>query len=52
MLNKFFIYQVFFLMGKDNIEYYLFIFDYVSVVDFDGEIILKVELEVLILLVQ
>ncbi|VCY81385.1 Fumarate hydratase class I, anaerobic [Escherichia coli] len=40
-----------FPMGKDNTEYYL-LTDYVSVADFDGETILKVEPEALTLLAQ
>ncbi len=39
-------------MGKDNTEYYLLTSDYVSVADFDGETILKVEPEALTLLAQ
>ena len=47
MSNKPFIYQAPFPMGKDNTEYYLLTSDYVSVADFDGETILKVEPEAL-----
>ena len=52
MSNKPFIYQAPFPMGKDNTEYYLLTSDYVSVADFDGETILKVEPEALTLLAQ
>ena len=52
MSNKPFIYQAPFPMGKDNTEYYLLTSDYVSVTDFDGETILKVEPEALTLLAQ
>lgn len=45
MSNKPFIYCAPFPMGKDNTEYYLLTSDYVSVADFDGETILKVEPE-------
>lgn len=47
MSNKPFIYCAPFPMGKDNTEYYLLTSDYVSVADFDGETILKVEPEAL-----
>lgn len=47
MSNKPFIYQAPFPMGKDNTEYYLLTSDYVSVADFDGETVLKVEPEAL-----
>ncbi|XPE58003.1 hypothetical protein ACNKHQ_23935 [Shigella flexneri] len=49
MSNKPFIYQAPFPMGKDNTEYYLLTSDYVSVADFDGETILKLEPEALTL---
>lgn len=52
MSNKPFIYCAPFPMGKDNTEYYLLTSDYVSVADFDGETILKVEPEALTLLAQ
>ena len=52
MSNKPFIYQAPFPMGKDNTENYLLTSDYVSVADFDGETILKVEPEALTLLAQ
>ena len=52
MSNKPFIYQAPFPRGKDNPEYYLLTSDYVSVADFDGETILKVEPEALTLLAQ
>ncbi|MEN1932809.1 fumarate hydratase [Escherichia coli] len=52
MSNKPFIYRAPFPMGKDNTEYYLLTSDYVSVADFDGETILKVEPEALTLLAQ
>ncbi len=51
MSNKPFIYQAPLPMGKDNLQYYL-LTDYVSVADFDGETILKVEPEALTLLAQ
>lgn len=52
MSNKPFIYQEPFPMGKDNTEYYLLTSDYVSVAEFDGETILKVEPEALTMLAQ
>lgn len=52
MSNKPFIYQAPFPMGKDNTRYYLLTSDYVSVADYDGETILKVEPEALTLLAQ
>ena len=47
MATKPFKYQEMFPMGKDNTEYYLLTKDYVSVENFDGKEILKVEPEAL-----
>ena len=52
MSNKPFIYQAPFPMGKDETEYYLLTSDYVSVSEFEGESILKVEPQALTLLAQ
>lgn len=47
MATKPFKYQEMFPMGKDNTEYYLLTKDYVSVENFDGKEVLKVEPEAL-----
>lgn len=52
MSNKAFFYQAPFPMGKDETEYYLLTSDYVSVSEFEGESILKVEPQALTLLAQ
>ncbi|WP_039056535.1 class I fumarate hydratase FumA [Enterobacter sp. Bisph1] len=52
MSNKPFVYQDPFPLGKDNTEYYLLSREYVSLADFDGQQVLKVEPEALTLLAQ
>jgi len=52
MSNKPFVYQDPFPLAKDNTEYYLLSREYVSVADFDGQQVLKVEPEALTLLAQ
>lgn len=52
MSNKEFFYQAPFPMGEDKTEYYLLTSDYVSVSEFEGESILKVEPQALTLLAQ
>ncbi|XTZ40184.1 class I fumarate hydratase FumA [Salmonella enterica] len=52
MSNKPFVYQNPFPLAKDNTEYYLLSREYVSVADFDGQEVLKVEPEALTLLAQ
>ena len=47
MATKPFKYQEMFPMGKDSTEYYLLTKDYVSVENFDGKEVLKVEPEAL-----
>jgi len=52
MSNKPFVYQDPFPLAKDNTEYYLLSREHVSVADFDGQEVLKVEPEALTLLAQ
>ncbi|MEN0582525.1 MULTISPECIES: class I fumarate hydratase FumA [Kosakonia] len=52
MSNKPFVYQDPFPLAKDDTEYYLLSREYVSVADFDGQQVLKVEPEALTLLAQ
>ena len=52
MSNKPFVYQNPFPLGKDDTEYYLLSREYVSVAEFEGQEILKVEPEALTLLAQ
>ncbi|SFM93512.1 fumarase, class I, homodimeric [Izhakiella capsodis] len=52
MSKKFFYYQEPFPLTKDVTEYYLLTSDYVSVAEFDGEEILKVDPQALTLLAQ
>ncbi|NCF06860.1 class I fumarate hydratase FumA [Kosakonia sp. MH5] len=52
MSNKPFVYQDPFPLAKDNTEYYLLSREHVSVADFDGQEVLKVEPEALMLLAQ
>ncbi|MCZ3382126.1 class I fumarate hydratase FumA [Kosakonia sp. SOY2] len=52
MSNKPFVYQDPFPLAKDDTEYYLLSREYVSVADFDGQQVLKVEPEGLTLLAQ
>ncbi|MBS1205395.1 MAG: fumarate hydratase [Proteobacteria bacterium] len=52
MSNKPFVYQDPFPLAKDNTEYYLLSREHVSVADFDGQQVLKVEPEALTLLAQ
>ncbi|AMO49839.1 fumarase, class I, homodimeric [Kosakonia oryzendophytica] len=52
MSNKPFVYQDPFPLAKDNTEYYLLSREYVSIADFDGQQVLKVEPEALTLLAQ
>ena len=52
MSNKPFVYQDPFPLAKDDTEYYLLSREYVSVADFDGQQVLKVEPEALALLAQ
>ena len=47
MATKPFKYQEMFPMGKDSTEYYLLTKDYVSVENFDGKEVLKVDPEAL-----
>ncbi|WP_374256612.1 class I fumarate hydratase FumA [Yokenella regensburgei] len=52
MSNKPFVYQDPFPLSKDDTEYYLLSNEYVSVTEFDGQPVLKVEPEALTLLAQ
>ncbi|SFU16580.1 fumarase, class I, homodimeric [Kosakonia arachidis] len=52
MSNKPFVYQDPFPLAKDNTEYYLLSREHVSIADFDGQEVLKVEPEALTLLAQ
>ena len=52
MSNKPFIYQTPFPLAHDDTEYYLLTKEHVSVAEFDGQEVLKVELEALTLLAQ
>ncbi|MEJ8324751.1 class I fumarate hydratase FumA [Kosakonia sacchari] len=52
MSNKPFVYQDPFPLAQDDTEYYLLSREYVSVADFDGQQVLKVEPEALTLLAQ
>ncbi|MGY5956753.1 class I fumarate hydratase FumA [Kosakonia sp. BK9b] len=52
MSNKPFVYQDPFPLAKDNTEYYLLSREHVSLTDFDGQPVLKVEPEALTLLAQ
>ncbi|UYW74473.1 class I fumarate hydratase FumA [Pseudocitrobacter faecalis] len=52
MSNKPFVYQTPFPLGKDDTEYYLLSREHVSVAEFEGQEILKVEPEALTLLAQ
>ncbi len=52
MSNKPFVYQDPFPLAKDNTEYYLLSREHVSIADFDGQQVLKVEPEALTLLAQ
>ncbi|WLI76405.1 class I fumarate hydratase FumA [Kosakonia sp. H02] len=52
MSNKPFVYQDPFPLAKDNTEYYLLSREHVSIADFDGHQVLKVEPEALTLLAQ
>ena len=52
MSNKPFVYQDPFPLKKDDTEYYLLSSDYVSVAEFAGQEVLKVELQALTLLAQ
>ncbi|SCB99983.1 class I fumarate hydratase FumA [Kosakonia oryziphila] len=52
MSNKPFVYQDPFPLAKDNTEYYLLSREHISVADFDGQQVLKVEPEALTLLAQ
>ena len=52
MLNKPFIYQTPFPLAHDDTEYYLLTKEHVSVAEFDGQEVLKVEPEALTLLAQ
>jgi fumarate hydratase class I len=52
MSNKPFYYQEPFPLKKDETEYYLLSSDYVSVADFDGQEVLKVDPQALTLLAQ
>ncbi|SEL30564.1 fumarase, class I, homodimeric [Kosakonia sacchari] len=52
MSNKPFVYQDPFPLAKDNTEYYLLSREHVSIADFDGQEVLKVEPEALTLLAR
>ncbi|WP_342325084.1 class I fumarate hydratase FumA [Kosakonia sp. BYX6] len=52
MSNKPFVYQDPFPLAKDNTEYYLLSREHVSIADFDGQEVLKVEPQALTLLAQ
>ena len=52
MSNKPFVYQDPFPLAKDDTEYYLLSREHVSIADFEGQQVLKVEPEALTLLAQ